>query len=135
MMNLTAQKSTRDSGSIFIETLIASAIVALMLAATYRSIGDASLRTKKAEERREALLVAQSQMATAGITQSLSTGGTSGIDGEMAWQLDVAPYVFASDENDVGQMERVRVTVRRRDADQDLITLSSLRLLPKRVAQ
>ncbi len=134
-MVMVSQNSSQESGSIFIETLIASAIIALMLAATFRSIGDASLRTQKAEERREALLVAQSQMASAGITQPLSAGGTSGIDGDMAWQLDVAPYTFASDENDVGQLARVRVTVKRRGTDRDLITLSSLRLLSKRTIQ
>lgn len=132
MMVLSAQKLITDSGSILIEALIASAIVALMLAATYRSIGDASLRTQKAEERRAALLVAQSQLASAGITQPLLAGATAGIDGDLAWQIDVAPYGFSSDENDVGQLERLTVSVRRRNTDQDLVTLSSLRLLTKK---
>lgn len=124
--------SRRDEGSIFVEAMIAAAVVAVMLGGLYQAIAASAQRHRMSDDRRVALLVAQSQMAAAGVEFPLAQGRTSGLAGEYLWQVEVSDHAAGSPESAVGRPALVVVTVRERDAAAPLVTLRSLRLAPQR---
>ncbi len=121
---------TRDAGSAFIETLIAAAIIALVLGTTYRAVADSAARHRMAEARRAALLIAQSELAAVGAEIPMAPGRTTGVDGGYVWQVDVSPYSAAAQKSRAGDLYRVAVSVRPRAPSRGLASLDSLRLVP-----
>ena len=113
----------RDSGAVFVEALVAAAIVAMILAATFRVIADTAARDRMAEARQGALLVAQSQLAAVGADIPLSEGRTSGLAGDLLWRVDIAPAGQFGDDNAAGSLWRVAVSVRPRAGGVPLIVL------------
>jgi len=120
-----------DRGSVFIESMIAAAIVAMALAATFRVITDGAQRDRAVETRRAALLVAQSELAATGSEIPLQPGQSAGSAGDFIWRVDVSPYIDGVDASAVGGLWRVDVSVSPRAGGADLVTLDSLRLGPK----
>lgn len=120
----------RDSGSVFVELMIAAAIVALSLAAMYRAIGDGALRNRQINQKQTALLVAQSELAAVGSAIPLSPGTTGGTDGPYAWRVDVEPFNGDADASDAGALWQVNVSVRALDGGNVLVSLTSLALAP-----
>ena len=118
----------RDSGAVFVEAIVASAIVAMILAATFRVIADSAARDRMAEARRSALLVAQSELAAVGADIPLAEGRTAGLAGDLLWRVDIAPAGQLGDDNTAGALWRVAVSVRPRAGGVPLIVLRSLRL-------
>jgi len=126
----TLTPATGDAGSVFVESIIAAAIVAMALGATYRVIADSAGRDRGVEQRRAALLVAQSELAAVGSEIPLESGQHAGLSGDILWRVDVTPYsdgVAAA----MGGLWRVAVSVRPRDAEVDSVRLETLRLGPK----
>lgn len=119
-----------DAGSAFVESIVAAAIVAMALGATYRVIADSAGRDRAAEARRAALLVAQSELANVGVEIPLAPGDASGLSGDMAWRVAIAPYDENQDKNPAGELLYVAVSVAPRDGGPALVTLRSLRLGP-----
>ena len=66
--------TARDSGSVFLDTMIAAAIVALTLGVMFRTISDSAARQRTIEARRSAYLVAQSELASVGSAIPLAPG-------------------------------------------------------------
>ena len=119
----------REGGSVFVEAMIAAAIVAVALGATFRTIGESARRTRLVEARRAALMVAQSELASVGADIPLRLGHTSGTNDGLLWRVDIEPYADGVDHADVGDLWRIAVVVRARDGG-DLAALDTLRLGP-----
>ena len=118
-----------ERGSLLIEALIASAIVAMVLAGAYQVVGDSAGRLRGLEARRTAYLIAQSQLAAVGAETPVQSGATAGTQGDFAWRIDITPYADSLAASAAGELYRVRVSVRpRRDENHDLAVLTSLRL-------
>ena len=119
-----------DSGSIFVEAVIAAAIVAMALGGTFRVSADGAARGRAADGRREALLVAESQLAAVGADIPLRQGDSAGLAGDLVWRVQVTREDGDSDANPAGVLWRVAVTVAPREGGPTLASLKTLRLGP-----
>jgi type II secretory pathway pseudopilin PulG len=126
----TGDRGQGEAGSVFVESMIAAAIVAMVLAATFRVIGDSAARERGTEARRAALLVAQSTLADVGSEIPIAPGHTAGAWGDLAWGVDIESYGSGGAQNVVGDLYAVTVRVRPRSGGAPLASLRSLRLGP-----
>jgi general secretion pathway protein I len=117
-----------ESGSVLIEAMIASAMVALMLAAMYQSIGDSATRHRVIVEKRMALLIAQSEMDAVGSSLPLSPGSTGGVEGLYRWQVAIQPFATSQGVSKAGPLYQITVSVKANDRNVPLVTLKSLAL-------
>ena len=117
-----------ERGSVFVESIIAAAIVAMALGATFRVVADSSARDRGLEARRTALLIAQSELDAVGAEIPVTPGRTAGIAGDMVWRVEIAQYPNGGDVNATGALFRVVVGVRPRNGGPELAVLQSLRL-------
>ena len=117
-----------EAGSALVEALVAVALVALVLAFAYRSMGEGALRSRAAEASRMATLIAQSRLAAVGADIPLAAGDTQGLDGEFLWRVEVRPDV--REASPAGQLYEVTAAVRDRKGGPDRATLRTLRLGP-----
>ncbi|HEY5072442.1 MAG TPA: hypothetical protein VII63_10465 [Caulobacteraceae bacterium] len=118
----------RDKGEMFVEAIIAAAIVAVALGGAFQVIADSAARGRKAEAHRAALLVAQSELAEVGADIPLEAGQDAGVAGNLVWRVDITPYAAEGDANSVGALWKVVVSVRPRSGGAPLAVLESLRL-------
>lgn len=116
-----------DEGSIFIETLVATAIVAAMLGALFGILRDSNSDTRAANDRIRAAQVGESVLAGLGSVIPLGVGSTSGVEGDFTWQVTMAPYESSSVPSAAGRLLRVDVIVRRQNQQTSLLNLHSLR--------
>jgi hypothetical protein len=117
-----------DSGSIFVESMVAAAVIALALAAMYQAIGDGAMRNRKLHEKQMALLVAQSEMAAIGSEIPVASGTTGGTSGAFAWRVDIEPFNAETDASQTGDLWVVTVAVGSAEGGTDLVRLQSLAL-------
>jgi hypothetical protein len=120
---------TRDLGSVFIESMVAAAIVTLSLAAMYRTVEESAHNSRVIAEKRMAMLIAQSHLATIGSVIPVAQGDTGGIEGAYAWSVAITPD-NDTNASDAGQLWQVTVAVRPAEGGNDLVTLRSLALGP-----
>lgn len=80
-----------ERGSIFLETVIATAILALILGATFEILQDSARRARRIDGQREAMMIAQSRLATYPLTRPALAGSQSGEEMGYRWQMDVVP--------------------------------------------
>jgi hypothetical protein len=111
----------QDRGAILVEALVACAVIALVAGALFALVGG---RSGSLAERREALLIAQSRLATLGVTQPLTPGLSSGRSGRHIWSVQVSRHGGS-------RLVDVSVAVRRADG-RELVRLDSLRLVSAR---
>lgn len=120
---MTRSNATR--GFSLVETLIALAIIAAALAATLHVVVSQARATRTVDDRRIAMLVAQSQLAAiaaaADTGQFETRGRTSGVD----WRVQIAPYPtqFARPK-----IESITVSAGKGPNGKPLAVLHSLRL-------
>jgi type II secretory pathway pseudopilin PulG len=114
------------NGFALVETLVASAIIAGMLGLTFQSIETAARQTRMVEQRRLAMLIAQSQMTAIGAAQSARFGEARGVTSGVAWQMTVQPYraAVASAIN----LDLISVSARPVGGARDLVVLKTLRV-------
>jgi general secretion pathway protein I len=113
---------------VLVEAMVATAIVAMMLAVSYRAVGDSALRTRAAEASRTAALIAQSRLALVGSEIPLQSGETSGVDGDFAWRVRIEDADAAP--SPMGRLMAVSASVRQGAARRDQVVLRTLRLAP-----
>jgi general secretion pathway protein I len=105
----------RVAGFTLLEVLIAFVILALSLGAVYQAFGIGARNARAAEAYTVAVLLAESQLAAAGIEQPLSAGHTQGNFGRFRWQQVVSLAGPSADGNTgivrVAQLYDVVVTV------------------------
>jgi hypothetical protein len=117
-----------DMGQALVDAMIGSAIVATTLAAMFGAIYDSSARNRMAEQRRTAMLIAQSELASVGPLIPAAPGVTEGTEGDFYWRVDIEPYDAGIPPSIVGQLCKVVVVVA--DARRaPLATLTSLTLV------
>jgi len=123
----------RESGSVLIEAMVGAAIISMTLLAMYESIVTATAHNRMAENRRTAMMIAQSEMAAVGTIIPSSPGTTEGTEGDFYWRVDIAPFGQSAQPqlgqvpSQVGALCSVTVTVTdRRRAP--LASLTSLTL-------
>jgi type II secretory pathway pseudopilin PulG len=115
-----------EAGSALVEAMVAVAIIAMMLAASYRAVGDSVLRTRAAETSRAAGMIAQSRLASVGGDIPLAPGETTGVDGAFAWRVEIEPT--DEDSSAMGRLLSVTASVRDQAGGPDRAVLSTLRL-------
>jgi len=120
-----------DTGAIFIESLIAAAIVAMALGTTLQVVADGAARERRVESHRSALMIARSELAEVGADVPLRRGRTTGVAGDFAWRIDVSADAADGQTNSAGALWKVAVAVRSRSGGADLIVLRTLRLGPE----
>ncbi len=120
-----------DAGEIFMESVVAAAVVAMIMVAMFRVVADAAIHSRMNEQRRVALLVAKSELAEVGSEIPIASGDTEGVSGDMAWSVQVSPYSDDSGASSVGALWAVDVSVRPRHGGRALVRLRTLRLGPE----
>jgi hypothetical protein len=118
----------REAGSVVIEAMVAVAIIAVMLGATYQAVGQSNVRVRSAEASRTAALIAHSRLAAVGSDIPLEPGETTGAEGDFLWRVRVAAAPEAA--SDMGRLMSVTAAVRSRRGGPDRAVLRSLRLAP-----
>jgi len=118
-----------DSGSILVDAVVASAIIAITLGATFEVLGSVRHRQGQMDDRREALLVARSEMAAVGSEIALAPGRSEGLAGDYVWRVEVTPYAQPGPASKAGDLALVRVSVSLRQDKTELTRLSTLRLM------
>ena len=121
----------RDGGEIFLESVVATAVVAMIMIAMFRVVTDAAMHSRMNEQRRVALLVAKSELAEVGSEIPIASGESTGVSGSMAWSVQVSPYSDDSGASSVGDLWAVDVSVRPRLGGRPLVRLRTLRLGPE----
>lgn len=121
---------SRDDGSVLIEAMVAVAIIAAVLAVTYRSLGESALRVRAADSARTATLIAQSRLAMVGNEIPLEPGETEGTDGAFAWVVAIDAEPAAASTS--GNLLRVSARVRDIGARADRVRVDTLRLATPR---
>ena len=118
-----------DAGFALVEAMIGAAIVAISLAAMYGAISESAARNRMAEQRRTAMMIAQSELAAVGSIIPATPGTTEGTEGDFYWRIDIQPFgadaqqpAFGAPPNPVGILCIVKVTV----ADQRRAPLAKL---------
>jgi general secretion pathway protein I len=82
----------REAGFTLIEIVVAFVLLALVLGTSFQIFSEGLARTHVLEERSQALLIAQSQLNSAGGEQQLAEGQSAGqsADGRYQWVVSVA---------------------------------------------
>lgn len=115
-----------ERGFALAETLVAAAIIATMLGVTFQTIESGARQARQIEDRRQAMLVAQSQLTAVGAAQSTSFGETSGLTSGIRWRLTVQPY--RANEPSGARLEQVSVTAGLASDKRDLVVLRTVRV-------
>ena len=116
-----------DAGSVLVEAMVAVAVIAMMLAVTYRAVGESVLRARAAEASRTAAMIAQSRIAMVGAEIPLTSSDTTGVDGDFSWRVKIEPA--PEDASTMGHLLAVTAIVRDRN-NIDRAILRTLRLSP-----
>jgi prepilin-type N-terminal cleavage/methylation domain-containing protein len=119
------RRSRRDQGFTLPEALVASAIVASMLGVTLNVVQNNARAARINEERRAALLVAQSQLAVAEVAVPGRFASRDGRSGVIDWRLQIEPYRSALASP---ALDQITVTAGTRPSGQPLVELTTLRV-------
>ncbi len=120
--------SRRRAGSVLVEALVATAIVALVLVGVLRAIEDSLMRHRAVETRRTALMIARSKLAEIGFSIPLSEGALTGEEGGYVWRTSVRPCPGEVADSTAGRLYCVDVDVRPPGGDRPSVALASRRL-------
>lgn len=118
-------KGQDEAGFTLPEALVAAAIVAAMLGVTLGVVQDNARAARINEERRAALLVAQSQMAAAQVAIPGRFANVEGAAGNIRWTLRIEPYRGALSSP---PLDQITVTAGTGPSGAPLVELSSLRM-------
>lgn len=116
-----------DRGSIFIEAIVATAILALILGATFEVLRDSAQRAQRAERQRTALMIAQSRLATFDLTRPVSPGLSRGIADPYRWEVAIRPLGRQRGAFDTAGLMQVEVVVRHREGRGGAVRLATVR--------
>lgn len=120
----------RRAGSVLVEALVATAIVAAIMIGVLRVVGDSLARHRAAETRRMALMIARSQLAGVGFVTPLTEGSRTGEADDYVWRIDVSRCTGEVSESAAGRLYCVAVAVSPRGRERAAVTLSTRRLAP-----
>lgn len=115
-------------GFVFVEAMVALAIIAVAVGLLFTVLGDGLGRTRALTTKRQGLLVAQSRLAAVGHEIPLRAGQVFGSEGGLVWQVGISPYRTGSARSAAGELFLVTVAVRGRNDPAATVELRSLRL-------
>lgn len=119
-------RARADAGFSVIETLVATLVVAAVTGMTYETVIVQARATRMAEQRRLALMVAQSVLDAGSGPDVGAVTASRGVQGDIVWTLDRQPY---RNNARSGGPALDLVTVRAgRAGEPPAVTLSTLRL-------
>lgn len=118
----TGGEMGREVGAVLVETLIAILIVAGMAGLWFETVAANARQQQGLADRRLAMLVARSQLATVGVLSAIAPGETTGYDAGFEWRIAIGSSSGAPAGSRV-----VTVTVAR-PKGVTLASLTSLRL-------
>lgn len=113
-----------------VETIIAAGIITLLLAAMYTAISESAFRQRQVAARRNALMIARSELAVVGSEVPSTPGRTTGLAGGFAWEIDITPYGGDLSPSAAGPLGVVTIGVRDAHGGPNLATLRTLRVMP-----
>ncbi len=87
---MTARSS--ENGFTLVEVLVAITIIGAALGVTSQVITNGAQQTRAVEERRLAILVAQSQLAAVGAARNSRFGESRGSTDGVRWRIEVKPW-------------------------------------------
>ena len=119
------QRRRGERGFTLPEALVASAIVAAMLGVTLGVVQTNARAARINEERRAALLVAQSQLAVAQVAVPGRLAAREGRSGAIGWALRIEPYRGALTSP---ALDRITVTAGTGPTGKPLVELTTLRV-------
>jgi len=93
-----------DAGSVLVEAMVGSAVIAITLAGMYEAIVTSASHNRAAEDRRNAIMIAQSELAAVGSIIPSTPGTTEGTQGDFYWRVDIAPYGQSASQPQLGQL-------------------------------
>jgi general secretion pathway protein I len=118
-----------DQGSAFIEALVACVVVAGVLAALFDVIQASAERRSGLQARREALMIARSELAAVGEEVPIAPGQLEGVEGDDRWRIQVdQPLAQALAISRAGPLYPVRVSVAAARGGPELAVLKTLRI-------
>lgn len=123
--------SSREQGFTLPEALVATAIVAAMLGVTLNVVQNNARAARVNEERRAALLVAQSQLAVAEVAVPGRFAAREGRSGTIGWNIRIEPFRSALTSP---ALDQITVTAGTGPSGQPLVELTTLRVAGGRVA-
>ncbi len=115
-----------ENGFALAETLVSAAIIAAMLGVTFQSITASAQQSRMIEQRRLALLIAQSQIAVADAATETSFGETRGQTVGVSWRVSISSYPAITAAS--VPLELVTVSAGNGKEGTPLVTLKSLRI-------
>jgi hypothetical protein len=80
-----------ETGAVLVEALVAVLIIAGMAGLWFQTVNDNARQQRGLADRRTAMLVAQSQLATVGIIGAIAPGVRTGSDAGMTYAVAIAP--------------------------------------------
>ena len=119
-------KESTQAGFSLVETLIAMAIIATMMAMTFGGIAVNARTTQAMLDRRAALMVAKSALDMAMASDCRGDMPMSGSDGQLRWQISVEPYQPRVDT--APPLDLVKVTVTPLGSSRAILQLRTLRI-------
>lgn len=125
-MNMRRSRASSEAGFSLVETLIAMAIIAAMMAMTFGGIAINARTTQKMLDRRAAVMVAKSALDLAVGSDRSAEVTRSGTDGNLRWQIGVESYQPRVDK--APPLELVTVTVSPVGSDRPVLQLRTLRI-------
>jgi hypothetical protein len=115
-----------EAGSALVEAVVAAAVLAGVLGATFETVEAAQRRQAALDARRTALMIARSRLASVGAEIPAAPGELAGGQGDFTWRVRIEP---SQAEAAVGApAELVTVSVAPSRSGADLVVLKSLRL-------
>jgi Tfp pilus assembly protein PilV len=123
-----SQNAPSDSGSVLIETVIAAAILAMILGTGLAAIGNTLNRSRILEDQQKALLVAQSQLSLFGPSVRANDGRANGVDGILSWEINVEPYTNTKALGNDTALLLITIEVFKENPHQRLVQLRTLRI-------
>jgi general secretion pathway protein I len=123
------EPDTGELGFALVETLIACAIMAAMMAVTYQVVQTSARATWRTQAQQRGVLVAQSVMARLGSDIALAPGSVDGTSDGVVWRVAIDQYRGdgANGRDGAGLLE-VIVSVRTSDDRKALLDIRTLRL-------
>jgi type II secretory pathway pseudopilin PulG len=120
-----------ERGSVLLEALVSTAIVAAVMATMLTAVSQADQRRREVALRRAALMVARSELAAVGREIPLRPGQLEGIDGDLAWRVSIEPERANALNGALAPPATVTVSVRAIAGGDNLATLRTLRVAPE----
>jgi hypothetical protein len=118
----------QDAGSVLIESVMAAAIIAMILGTGFKAIGTSLNRSRTLEDQQRALLVAQSQLALLGPVIPANYGQKNGVDQGLRFEVKIDPYTNDTTAGSETRLVQVTVEVFKGDPAKRLAQLRSLRV-------